>query len=210
MTNPGEASHRTAATGPDNQAILDLVEEARAGKRAAFAQLVELFQRDIYLMVYYRTRSRMDSEDLTQEVFLKAFKGLERLRDASRFRPWLYSIAVNRVRDFHRRRLWMGMLGLSAGPQEADDVYEEVDSDPGPLDQILRREFWDEINRASQRFSRSEREVFYLRFLDHLNVREIAETLEKSEGTVKSLLHRALLKLRDETNFLTLYQGEFE
>jgi RNA polymerase sigma-70 factor (ECF subfamily) len=210
MTNPGEASHRTAATGPDNQAILDLVEEARAGKQAAFAQLVELFQRDIYLMVYYRTRSRMDSEDLTQEVFLKAFKGLERLRDASRFRPWLYSIAVNRVRDFHRRRLWMGMLGLSAGPQEADDVYEEVDSDPGPLDQILRREFWDEINRASQRFSRSEREVFYLRFLDHLNVREIAETLEKSEGTVKSLLHRALLKLRDETNFLTLYQGEFE
>ena len=83
--------------------ITSLVERARDGDRTAFEQLVSLFQDSIFRMVYYRTRSRMDAEDLTQEVFIKAFENLSNLRDLERFRTWLFRMAVNRVRDFHRQ-----------------------------------------------------------------------------------------------------------
>jgi len=65
-----------------------LVEKARAGSRIAFEQLVDLFQEDIFRTVYYRTRSRMDAEDLTQDIFIKAFKNLSGLK------------AFDRLRDF--------------------------------------------------------------------------------------------------------------
>ena len=84
--------------------ISSLVAKARDGNILAFNQIVNLFQDDVFRMVYYRTQSQMDAEDITQDVFLKAFKHLSSLKDTGRFRNWLYRIALNRIRDFYRKK----------------------------------------------------------------------------------------------------------
>ncbi|OEU52121.1 MAG: hypothetical protein BA861_04380 [Desulfobacterales bacterium S3730MH5] len=187
--------------------ITSLVERARDGDRTAFEQLVSLFQDSIFRMVYYRTRSRMDAEDLTQEVFIKAFENLSNLRDLERFRTWLFRMAVNRVRDFHRKKRVLAFLGTTKDDNEPDAVDMKIQDDPGALDHIMRHEFWKQIKLLSNRLSRWEREVFFLRFMDHLNIREIAQVLGKSESTVKTHLYRGLKKFREETTLLQLLEG---
>lgn len=97
------ASSDNNTTIPDPSAqLVSLVNRAREGNRSAFAQLADQFHHDIFRMVFYRIRSRVDAEDLTQDVFLKAFQKIESVRDAAKFRGWLFSVALNRIRDFHQ------------------------------------------------------------------------------------------------------------
>ena len=81
-----------------------LVKKAKAGSRSAFTELVDLFQDDIFKMVFYRIRTQMDAEDITQEVFMQAYKNLSGLKKVDRFKSWLFSIAVNRVLYFKRKK----------------------------------------------------------------------------------------------------------
>ena len=85
---------------PDkNRRTVLLVQDARNGDAVAFHQLVDLYQPSIFRMVYYRIRSKMDAEDITQDVFLKAYENLGKLKSADVFRSWLYRIAANRGRE---------------------------------------------------------------------------------------------------------------
>ncbi|MFW6243877.1 MAG: sigma-70 family RNA polymerase sigma factor, partial [Desulfovibrionales bacterium] len=72
------------------------VRRARSGERSAFERLVEWYQERVYRLVYYRIRSQADAQELTQDVFLKAYKNLPRLKEDGKFKSWLFSIAVNR------------------------------------------------------------------------------------------------------------------
>lgn len=200
MQSPGGA-----ACSPTQVTLL--AEMARDGDRAAFEQLVDLFHEEIFRMVYYRTRVRMDAEDLTQDIFLLAFRNLSRLRDVDRFKPWLFSIAVNKVRDHLRRKRFLGLFGL-ADDQEEEPCDEEPDKDPDALHQLMEHEFWCEIKKLSQTFSPMEREVFYLRFMDQLSIKEISQVLKKSESAVKTHLYRALRKFKEDAGFLQMLKGE--
>ena len=188
--------------------VTSLVKEARDGSRAAFENLVDLFQGDIFRMVYYRTLSRMDAEDLTQDIFIQAFKNLSRLKTPDRFRSWLYSIALNRVRDFHRKRRFMSLFGASTVCDEFDQSDAKVHENPGVLDSIMRRDFWKQIKLFLKKLPRMEREVFILRFMDHLGIKEISRVLKKHESTVKTHLYRALEKFRNESSMLQLLEEE--
>lgn len=174
--------------------VPELAENARAGNRTSLERLVNLFHEDIFRMVFYRTRSRMDAEDLTQEIFMQMMKSLPNLKDTSRFRPWLFRIAINRVRDFHRKKSILNFFGTSADVEDSTHISTE-DSEY-PADRLVQKEFWKQFHKFTKCLSPGEREVFTLRFADHLGIREIAETLEKNESTVKTLLYRALKKLR--------------
>ena len=92
--------------------LTHLVGNAKSGDRASIEELAILFHKEIFRMVYYRTGSRMDAEDLTQEIFIKMSKNLNSLKDPSRFKAWLYSIALNRVRDFYRKKKLLSFLTL--------------------------------------------------------------------------------------------------
>ena len=87
--------------------IAELAEKARSGNRWSFQELMTMFQEDIYRLVYYRTYSRMDAEDITQEVFVQAYRKLKSLKDTQSFRAWLYTIAVNRCNDFLRKKKYL-------------------------------------------------------------------------------------------------------
>jgi RNA polymerase sigma-70 factor (ECF subfamily) len=188
-----------------------LVEQAKEGDRNAFEKLMALHQDEIFRLVFFRTRSKIDSEDLTQDIFLSAFRYLPQLKDSDRFRPWLYRIALNRVHDFHRKNKFLAYLGITESREDAADAVDiEPDQHPGALDSMIREEFWSHVKQLSKRFSRVEKEVFFLRFLDDLNLREIAQTLNKSESAVKTHLYRAIRKFKEDTTLSDFLQGEWQ
>ncbi len=183
--------------------LIALVMAAKQGNREAFEQLFDLFQKKVFRMVYYRTRSHQDAEDLTQEIFIKVYKKLSGLKNTSRFRPWLFSMVINRVRDFHRKNRILKFFSIS--PVEDDGL-----ADPGaancdcqvPVQNLMKQDFWRQVAKFLDILSKMEREIFLLRFFDQFTITEISQFLEKSESTVKTHLYRALVKFKKASSIL--------
>ncbi|MGD9175562.1 MAG: RNA polymerase sigma factor [Desulfobacterales bacterium] len=188
--------------------LTQLVEEARDGNRLAFDQLIDRYQGDIYRMIYYRINSQMDAEDLTQDVFVRAYRSISRLREPQRFRSWLYTIAVNRINDYLRKKRVRSILKSSDEGPEIQPEAEERRDNPEALEQVLKEDFWRQVNRIAKALSKMEREVFMLRFMDDLNITEIARILKKSESTVKTHLYRALAKFKKEKGLRQFLQED--
>ena len=147
-------------------------------------------------MLYYRTRSQMDAEDLTQDVFLRAYKHLARLQSAAVFRSWLYRIAVNRVNDYYRNKRFRALFGNVSVDEESFQETEEMAEPPQAVEGMERKEFWRQVEKMLDSLSRMEREVFLMRFFDELSIKEMTAALGKNESTVKTHLYRALKKLK--------------
>ena len=128
------------------------------------------------------------AEDVAQDAFCRAWKGLSRFRGEASLATWLYRIVVRQAAN-HRRWRSLRERWTAAGPAEPEDARPVPSGDPA-----LRRR----IARALDQLSRGQREVFVLVHLEGFTVRECSEVLGKPEGTVKSHLHRALAKLRQE------------
>jgi RNA polymerase sigma-70 factor (ECF subfamily) len=126
------------------------------------------------------------AEDVTQEAFVKAYRGLQRFRGEAALETWFYRILV---RQAHSYRRWRAVREVYSGGA-IDDPPDPFPSAPG--DPALRRR----IAAALDRLTRSQREAFVLVHLEGFRVRECAEVLGKPTGTVKSHLHRALAGLR--------------
>ena len=182
--------------------VATLVEQARQGNRGAFQKLVSLFQEDIYRMLYYRTYSRMDAEDLSQEVFVQAYKKINSLKNAERFKSWLYSIAANRFRDFIRKRKLLTFFGLSSSDVLDSLADNSDDSSNRVLEKMEQEKFWHQVKKLLADLSDLEREVFTMRFMDQLKIGEIALVLQKNESTVKTHLYRALQKMKKHSSTL--------
>jgi len=148
----------------------------------------------------------MDAEDLTQEIFLQAFKNLSGLKDAGKFKSWLYSIAVNKVIDFNRKKRFQRLFGSLADREDESLKGPEGKDSPDALVHLMKQDFWNHVRRLLDKLSKMEREVFILRFLDHLSIKEVSQVMKKSESTVKTHLHRALGKFRQEPSFIQFLQ----
>ena len=193
---------------PDTSAnLVSLVKQAGQGNRSALAQLADRFHEDIFRMVYYRVRSRVDAEDITQDVFLKAFQKISSIKDASKFRGWLFTIALNRIRDFQRKKRFRGLFKVEDEQIEShpDTVHDQ--KQPEALEQVMRQDFWNQIGKILNKLPKMEREVFLLRFFDHLSITEMAAVLKKSESTVKTHLYRSLKKFKKEPVMRQLLNG---
>ncbi len=158
-------------------------------------------------MVFYRVRSRVDAEDITQDVFLKAFQKISSIKDASKFRGWLFTIALNRIRDFQRKKRFRGLFKVEDEQIEShpDTVHDQ--KQPEALEQVMRQDFWNQIGKILNKLPKMEREVFLLRFFDHLSITEMAAVLKKSESTVKTHLYRSLKKFKKEPVMRQLLNG---
>ena len=154
-----------------------------------FADLVAS-HRDRALRLAWRLVGGDDAaaEDVVQDAFYRAWRGLSRFRGEASLATWLYRIVVRQAAN-HRR--WRALRERWSATEPA----EPVDARPVPSgDPALRRR----IARALEHLSRGQREAFVLVHLEGFTVRECSEVLGKPEGTVKSHLHRALAKLRQE------------
>jgi RNA polymerase sigma-70 factor (ECF subfamily) len=185
-----------------------LIKRAKAGSQEAFERLTNQYYGNIFRMIYHRTHSSMDAEDLTQEVFLKAYKGLNRLTDEEHFKGWLFRIAVNRVHDFHRRKKFSHLFKSLANEDVDAHLETQTTSDSGPLEALIRKRFRQESEAFLSRLSRMEKDVFMLRFIDQLQINEIATAMKKGESTIKTHLYRALTKFKKDRAFHKFLKGE--
>ncbi len=176
----------------------DIMKRARQGDRSAFQILVETFKTDLYQLAYRMLGNHHDAEDALQEIFISAYRSLANFRGDASVGSWLYRIAVNRCVDFQRRR--KTVLSIAGdGVAEAGEIPEPEDADPSGNPERAHRagRVRQAVDASVTMLSPLERSVFVLRHYQELALREIAETLERSEGTVKSVLFRAIRKVRD-------------
>ncbi len=176
--------------------IVEMVEKAQAGDQTAFHRLVDQFQPEIYRMIFYRTGSQMDAEDLTQDVMLKAYKNIGRLKSPEVFRSWLYRIAVNRVKDYYRKKQFKSLFGFTSMDEETFHETAEMAVEPEAEGGISKKDFWRQIEQMLTKLSKMEKEVFLLRFFDELTITEMSAALDKNESTIKTHLYRALRKVK--------------
>lgn len=172
-------------TEPDPD--LPAVRAAQAD-RAAFAVLYRRYLDRVYGYCFYLLGDHHDAEDATERTFLAALGAIERFRDTgSTFRAWLFKIAHNQLANALRGRGRQRTTRLEAVP--------EPPADDDPARAVDRADEARRVRRALTRLSDERRQVVVLRFVDGLTAREIGEVLDRSEGAVRVLQHRALRDL---------------
>jgi len=177
----------------------ELVQRLQAGDRSAFRQLVESHKHDVYAFAFDLCGSREDAEDLSQEVFIKAFRSIGGFRADAKLGSWLYRITMNTHIDNTRRKP-IRLVSLDAPPAGSDDeapVQLPPSRGERPDERAGAVRFQADVERALATLSPQERSVFVLRHYHDLRIREISESMSIAEGTVKSLLFRSIRKLRD-------------
>lgn len=165
----------------------DLVSRAKHGDRQALAQLIARTQARVYNLAYRLLGSVQEAEDLTQEVFIKAWRALPNFRGESKFTTWLHSIAINAFRN--RRRKLHQQVEV---PLEHEDLDEPFLIAPEDLAQSViendeRSRLWGLVARLPEKY----RLVLTLFYQQQLSYQEIAQTLALPLGTVKAYLNRA-------------------
>lgn len=154
----------------------------------AFGSIYDEYATRIYRFVYFKVSSEEEAQDLTADVFLKAWQYLldESGKDVRNLGALLYGIARNRVIDFYRSRAVKETVSLS---EEAEDKL----ADERHLDEKTEAKIDVELLGRQLRSLKDEyREVLVLRYLDEMSISEIADVLDKPAGNVRVLIHRAL------------------
>ena len=162
------------------------LERARQCDEAAFAELVEAYQRPVYNLCYRMLGEAGEAEDAAQESFLRAYRGMRRYDPKRSFSTWLLAIASHHCIDQLRRRR------LPVESLEELEPWEEIpDTGPGPETAVARREGREAARALLARLGPQDRAVVVLRYWDELSTEEIADTLSLTVKAVKSRLHRA-------------------
>lgn len=172
-----------------------ILSRARRGELAAFEELVRMYEKRVYAVALRSTGSPEDALDITQEVFLRAWRGIEGFRGDSGFSTWLLRIAMNQCVDFARRKQAAPAAQSLTDDEEAERTLP--DTAPTPEQRLENSELGRELAAALDEVSEEHRQIVLLRDVSGLSYTEIAETLKISEGTVKSRLSRARLTLRE-------------
>lgn len=177
-----------------------LVTELQSGSDTAFDWVVTYYHASVYNVIYGILADRTDAADVTQEVFLKAFRGIHGFRRGSSLKTWLYRIAVRE--SLNHRRWWhrhcRNEVSIDISARENHAATEIEDAEATPFDQLAARETQDAVRGALAELSEAYRSAVILRDLEGLSYEEVAEVLEISVATVKTRIlrgRRALKKL---------------
>jgi RNA polymerase sigma factor (sigma-70 family) len=165
-----------------------LVRQAKTGDSEAFGSLYDAYLERIYRFVYFRVEDQQTAEDITSQVFLKAWENLGRFHiGGAPFLAWLYTIAHNAVIDYYRTRKVTAALDdvRLSDPGHAEIVENGIDSAVE----------MDSIKIALQTLTDDQRQVLLLKFIDEMSNEEIARHLGKREGAIRALQMRGLKAL---------------
>ncbi len=180
----------------------ELVTELQAGSESAFDWLVTHYHAPVFNLIVGMLGDPSDAADATQEVFLKAFKGIRTFRRSSSLKTWLYRIAIREALNHRRwfRRHLQKNVSLDTAPEEGQSAREIEDLGATPFDLLASQEIQTAVQNALQQIPQVFRSAVILRDLEGLSYEEVAEVLECSVGTVKSRIlrgRRALKELLD-------------
>ena len=182
-----------ALVGGDAESDRRLIDQAKAGERAACDALARRHRRAAYLLALQMLGNRDDAMDVTQEAMLRFFSTLKSFDAGRRVQPWLFTIVRNQVRDLWRQR--QRRPGDAAGEPDAL-VGQLAAPQPGPEADLQRRELKERVWRALAALPAEKREIIVLRDFHDLSYSELAQVLDIPIGTVMSRLHGARRQLR--------------
>ncbi len=170
------------------------VEAARRDPRR-FDALYRKYVAQVYSYALYETRDHHAAEDLTEQVFLRAFHGLSRFQEQadgadSMFRVWLFRIARNALSNERRRE--------RRHPEAPLELAWDVAGPEDPQTAVVQRDELSRVWLAIERLPEERRRALVLRFVEEMSAREIGEVLGRSEGAVRVLIHRALRSVADQ------------
>ena len=180
----------------------ELLSRCAKGDTGAFGKLVTHYENAIFNLVYRMVGNRHDAENVTQEVFIKAFRKIRTFGGRSSFATWLYSIAANQSISERRRRSAKsrkGSVQMSVLDGNSDGAaYDPPGNGPAPDTKLQATETHRRIEQAIEELDENFRTVVVLRDIEELDYNTISDVLGCSRGTVKSRLHRARLELRQK------------
>jgi RNA polymerase sigma-70 factor (ECF subfamily) len=174
----------------------ELVTELQAGSDAAFDFLVTYYHAGVYNLVYGILSDSADAADVTQEVFLRAFRGIRGFRRGSSLKTWLYRISVRQALN-HRRWCWRHHRQQISIDEQMGSVLDLRDAEATPFEQFASQEVQAKVRQALAGVPAVFRSAVILRDLEGLSYEEIAEVLEVSIGTVKSRILRGRRMLKE-------------
>lgn len=166
----------------------ELINQARQGDKVVLTSLYERYRVSIFRYLYYRVGDIHLAEDLTSEVFLRMLAALKGYRpQVGAFKAWLFQIARNLAIDHYRRHRNQRQASLDEDLEGGDEAPEAV----------LQRQLTSaRLVSALKNLNEAQRDVIVLRFISELSLAQVAQTLHKSEDSVKGLQRRGLLALR--------------
>lgn len=192
-----------AAISKSRAAIdIELVRRFNAGDESAFVEIMNHHQQKILAIALSRLRNRTDAEEITQDTFIRAHRGLGRFRGDSSLATWLHHIAINLANNrywyfFRRRRHATVSLDCPLSEDPSATVTDLVASEvPDPVREVSTAEFSALIATAMKKLEASHREILTLRNVLNRPYDEIARALAIKGGTVKSRIARARKNLR--------------
>ena len=177
----------------------ELVSELQAGSETAFDWLVTHYHAPVYNLILSMLGDTSDAADGSQEVFLKAFRGIRKFRQGSSLKTWLYRIAIREALNHKRwfKRHLQKNVSIDAEPEEGSAHIEIEDLGATPFEQLASREIQLAVQGALREVPDVFRSAVILRDLEGLSYEEVAEVLECSVGTVKSRILRGRRALKE-------------
>ena len=172
----------------DQPEIIRLVNKAAGGSFEAFGELYGVYLDRIYRYVLYQVKDRMTAEDITEEVFVKAWKAINSCKGKGKtFSSWIYRIAHNHIINTLRDKKKFASVAV-------EDLTELSDSELVVEKRLEDQELLETLSDLPQ----SQRQVVVLKFLEGMNNREIGQIMQKSESAIRILQMRALTALRQK------------
>lgn len=188
---------------------LQIIRKAQQGDSAAFEWIVNTYQTKVYNLALRMSGNEDDAFDLSQDAFIKAWKGLESFRFDSAFSTWLFRLTSNVCLDFLRSRKRRPTVSLTVADDEDEETqYDIPDSAPSPEEAAIRSEDRAALAAAMNALDDASRQIITLRVIEDLSYEQIADILNINIGTVKSRLSRAREKLKNKLASGGNYSGE--
>lgn len=180
----------------------DLIKRASLGDSHAFEALVSRYDKKVLSIAMRYVKSEDDAQDIYQEVFLRVFKNLSNFEFKSEFSTWLYRITVNVCLNFLEKQKKINALSIyeNFGGEDDDNSFSFESTlkakDLNPEENLSNKEKGELIKDAIETLSPKQKMVFTLKHFEELKIKEIAEIMDCTEGTVKRYLFDATGKLR--------------
>lgn len=175
-----------------------LFAQYRAGRVESLELLIHRYRNELFNLLFRFTSDRNAAEDVFQEAFMQVHQSADTFDDTRTFKPWLFTIAANKARDYMRRRSRRATAPLDApvggaGGEETGSFVDLLQADlPMPDDRIQRQELQQSVQRIIHQMPDHLREILILAYFQQLSYNDIAEMLDIPLGTVKSRLHTAV------------------
>lgn len=180
----------------DREIIADVIR----GNKEMFSKIVMKYTDRIFALAYTMIGNYHTAQDLTQEVFLKAYQALYSLKDISSFNSWLYKIATNTCREWLRKNKKYKKLTLFGNLSEVESAVTNVFTGGNHME---NKELFNKVENALNNLSSLHREVAVLRFMENKSYKEIAEVVGSTPNSIAEMVFRIRKSLRDEMkNFL--------